>query len=152
MVECSGLENRQPKGSRVRIPPSPHCMETVGKTTPIIDSGMVQGLEAIYLEHSQHPGYPNGKCIGISHEIAERFGLTYHHGFFTLDFKTDLKPTLDLPHAWCEDGNMTIVDLTASQFNTNLQNRIPEGVMIIKPEDELYSHYRKIDRNSNGGK
>jgi len=130
------------------IPPSPHVisMETAGNTTPIIDANMVQGLEALYLEHSRLPGFPKGKCIGISHEAAERFGLTFHHGFFLLDFKTDDRPTLDLPHAWCEDGNRTIVDITASQFNSNLQKPIPTGLMLIRPEDELYSRYREINK------
>lgn len=120
-------------------------MEITERTIPTIDAKMVKELEAIYQEHLQFPGFPNGNCVRLSHEIAQKFGLTYSEGSFVLDFKPDNTLEIDLPHAWCEDGNMTIVDLTASQFNKGLKNKVPDGVMFLKPEDELYLRYKKID-------
>lgn len=120
-------------------------MESLSRPTPIIDSKMIQGLEVIHLENTILPGYPGGKCIEISREVAGRYGLVFNYGFFLLDFRTDERSPLDRPHAWCEDGNRTIIDLTASQFNTNLFSPIPRGLMLIKPEDELYGRYRKLE-------
>lgn len=116
----------------------------------VLDEKMVRGLQAYYDIVSRQWKDPRGECSEISIQVAKQFGLLYVEGKFRLDAPLrvgDIRLLED--HAWCIDGNMRIVDLTAQQFNSGLYNKIPRGVLIVRQEESLYSRYHSKRMVSN---
>lgn len=114
---------------------------------PVIDRNMLAGLQALYEVEAIDWKNPRGECSRISQQIARQFGLLYVEGRFRLDAPLKVedmgKPGKLLEdHAWCVDGNMRVVDLTAGQFNRGLYNKVSRGVLIIGREDPMFARYR----------
>lgn len=117
--------------------------ESVNALVPVLDLAMVRGLEAFYEIESRSWKDPRGECSAISIQVARQFGLLYTEGKFRLDAPLQVgSQNVQEDHAWCIDGNKRIVDLTAEQFNNGLYNKIPKGLLIVKPEDALYLRYK----------
>lgn len=110
---------------------------------PAVDSRMAAGLETLYKMLSQDWKEVRGECSETAEQVAKQFGLLYVEGGFRLDVPLRMgEKNLIEDHAWCVDGVQRIVDLTATQFNPGLYNKLPMGVLIIGKEDLLFSRYR----------
>lgn len=107
-------------------------------------------LSKIYDRFSSIPGFPKGFCPPTSDKVAA-LGFQPKAGWFKTDKPFDPK-NQKRAHLWCLDREESIVDLTASQFNTELENPVPEGALIINKEDPLYERYSPITRQSLLGK
>lgn len=107
-----------------------------------LNPDLMKELNVIYLEYTERKGFPDAYCIEVSKDIA-RLGLLYREGHFKLDYpnKNELRPT----HAWCEDSEKTIVDLTAHQFNAYLKEPLLRGMQVIRPKDPLYQRYTPLN-------
>ena len=106
-----------------------------------IDEESLRGLEVLYLELSHERGFPDAACVDTSKEIVQQLGFNYAEGHFRLDSPRQGSNLLKPTHAWCEDADGVIIDLTASQFNSGLEVPISKGVQIIKPNTPFYYRY-----------
>ena len=114
------------------------------RQTQIVDTKMIRGLQAFYEVESRDWKDVRGECSRVSEYIARQFGLSYVEGKFVLDMPlTAGGISNEEDHAWCVDGRQMVVDLTAAQFNNGLHKKLPKGLMIIGPEDELFGRYRQ---------
>ena len=118
------------------------------KSIARLDKNLLQELEVTFMEFSQEKGFPDSFCTRVNENISNRLGLLYQEGFFKLDSpngKGNLLPT----HAWCNDADGVIIDLTAHQFSANLKEPLPKGVQIIRPENPLYKKYLSLNPRIN---
>jgi hypothetical protein len=111
-----------------------------------LNYNLLQELEVMFLEYSERRGFPDGACTMVSKDIAESLRFRYREGYFKLDSPNG-KGILSPTHAWCEDAERTIIDLTAHQFNPYLQDKLPWGAQIIRPENPLYRRYILLSNN-----
>ena len=115
------------------------------KSIARLDKSSFQELQAIYLERStEQKGFPDSYCTKVSKDISDLLGFKYREGTVTLDFPNS-KNVLSPTHAWCEDADGNIIDLTAHQFNSCLTKKFFEGVQIIRPKDPQYKRYLSLD-------
>ena len=106
-----------------------------------MDNTLVPRIEKVYMEYSSLAGFPSGKCKDVTDEL-KTLGLTQVGGWFQVDMPIPyigIRPK----HNWSElDG--IIIDLTAAQFNTWLNEPVQPGVLIISPQDSLYRRYLRV--------
>lgn len=107
-----------------------------------LNPDLMKELEVLFLEFSEKKGFPDGYCTMISSDAAG-LGLRYQEGYFETDF-ADKESNLLKQHAWCEDTDKVIVDLTAHQFNANLRNPLPRGIQIVSPKNPLYGKFLRL--------
>jgi hypothetical protein len=111
-----------------------------------LSQDLLDELHVTYLERSQEKGFPDGCCTRVNKDVASNLGFRYREGQFKLDFPNSEGELLP-DHAWCEDTDKIIIDLTAHQFNRNLNKPVFEGVQIIRPEDPLYQRYMPLEKS-----
>lgn len=111
-----------------------------GKQIQKLTPDLAQDLVAAYREYSGEKGFPYGSCKRVHREIAEDHGLQYEEGYFMVDTPKG-KGKLQQEHAWCTDADGKIIDLTADQFNPNLNIPLPRGLNIISLNNPLYKRY-----------
>ncbi len=112
-----------------------------------LDQNLMDELQVVFMEYSERKGFPDAYCTKISKEIATDLGFHYQEGFFKLDFPNS-KGALLIEHAWCTDADKTIIDLTAHQFNANLEKALFNGVQVIKLRDPLYERYSPLNASA----
>jgi len=114
------------------------------RNIPKLDTNLLEELEVAFLEFSEEKGFPDAYCTKVSRRLADALGLSYTEGNFKLDLpneKGELSPT----HAWCEDADKTIIDLTAHQFNAFLKEPLSTSVQIIRPDSPHYKRYSPLN-------
>ncbi len=73
----------------------------------------------------------------------ETLGYEKMNGFFRLDhpFGAPNYPFELMVHAWGQDRDQKIVELTGPQFNLGLIKPLRAGVIIVEPESPFYQRY-----------
>ena len=115
----------------------------------MVSDKLKKDLERIYKKYSKRNGFPRGLCVDASFEVERKMkksGVIKRNGYFLVDrvmpdsAKNNWHYLVEW-HSWCEYNGREIVDLTAHQFNNGLNEPIPTGLLIIKPDNPLFSRY-----------
>lgn len=108
----------------------------VAKLTPKL---MIK-INGTYEKFSSKKGFPTGYCGPTAWELR-RLGFQGVLGFFQVGRSGDLDTLKS--HAWAEDADERIIDLTATQYNGErfINGTIPSGVLIIDQNNPLYRRY-----------
>lgn len=110
-----------------------------------LDMDLFLRIQDFYFElRNCERGFPNGYCYTASSLVEKHFGLGRKVGTFTLD-KPDSKYGYDFPHGWNFDADGAIIDLTASQFNDQLNEPLEQGIVVIYPNTPNYARFKQRD-------
>lgn len=111
------------------------------------DSDVQAGLAKVLESFLNAGGFPNNFCRTVNEEIAKRRipNLLTVSGRFKSDACLDFlagRFTED-GHWWSIDREKRIIDLTVSQFNTDLLpwNRFPKGICVILPGSRAHQRF-----------
>lgn len=87
------------------------------------------------------------RCDDTTDAVHATTGFPTIYGFFTLDRRTVKEEgnVLAPPHAWSEDPEGRILDLSAQQFNPYLDEPITDPVLVVDQNHPLRSRYRPLD-------
>lgn len=102
-----------------------------------ITTELVSELRSLYDHFTNDPGFPVDHCTRASTLIG------YHYGLYVVVGEFILGGGNVSGHYWNEDGNGVKIDLTASQFNGWLPEKIQPGVLVLYPGDSLNGRYRQ---------
>jgi hypothetical protein len=100
---------------------------------------LIKKLNNIYNDFSYRENFPHGYCDKVSTRLID-LGLCVTAGYFLVD-KHGVWNTLKRYHVWVMDADKKIIDLTAAQFNDDLETPVQKGVLIIDPKEEFYKRY-----------
>lgn len=110
--------------------------------TPIMDQYLLNEAKEIHRYFSKFSDFPEGYCRSAAREL-ERLGLRYVEGSFVTDnyYGRGIRDVWD--HAWAEDGERTIIELTGAQFNSHLKHLMRNDVLLIRTDDPIRNKYRE---------
>lgn len=108
------------------------------------ESRLLNGLKDVYTQSNKKRAFPEDACFWTSNRLKD-LGLISDFGWFQLDFPIIKERGLLESHNWSLDSLNRIVDLTLTQMNIGLEQKVPSGIIIIDPNTRLYQRF--IRRN-----
>lgn len=125
---------------------------TMHKSLELLQPREAKTLRKIYEEFSSRDNnFPWNCCKSSSIRIHEELGYDLIIGAFALD-KAGYNPWegrtyMATDHAFTQNNSGYVIDMTASQFNPWMNQEIPQGILVITPDDELYQRYVHVPGN-----
>lgn len=101
---------------------------------------LILRLTQVYQESTIRPRFPEDACFWTTLRL-KNLGLKTSYGRFRLDKSMYQERGVYENHNWGLDHFARIIDLTLHQMNEGLDEKIPQGIVIIDKGSPFYQRF-----------